>query len=89
VNLGVTLYTLERYEEAVTAYRAALTLRPDDAVVHADLGRSLLRLGQDGEGLHEMQTAVRLDPNLTAERELLNRRLSRDPRGSLTPFASR
>jgi tetratricopeptide (TPR) repeat protein len=89
VNLGVTLYTLERYEEAVAAYRAALALKPDDAVVHADLGRSLLKLEQDGEGLREMQTAVRLDPSLTAERELLNRRLSRDPRGGLTPFASR
>jgi tetratricopeptide (TPR) repeat protein len=89
VNLGVTLYTLERYEEAVAAYRAALALQPEDAVVHADLGRSLLKLDQDGEGLREMQTAVRLDPSLNAEREFLNRKLSRDPRGGLTPFASR
>lgn len=89
VNLGVTLYMLERYEEAVTAYRVALALQPDDAVVHADLGRSLLKLGLDGEGLREMQTAVRLDPSLTPEREILDRRLGRDPRSGPTPFASR
>jgi len=89
VNLAVTLYTLQRYEDAVPAYRAALALNPDDAVVHADLGRSLLKLGQDGEGLRELQVAVRLDPGLTAERDLVNRRLAGDPRGGPTPFAAR
>jgi Flp pilus assembly protein TadD len=89
VNLGVTLYTLERYDEAVVAYRAALALNPADALVHADLGRSLLKVGLDGEGLRELQTAVGLDPSLTAERELVARRLSGDPRGASTPLASR
>lgn len=89
VNLGVTLHVLARYDEAATAYRAALALQADDAGVHADLGRSLLKLGQEGEGLRELQIAVRLDPSLTEEREFLNRKLGRDPRSGPTPFSTR
>jgi cytochrome c-type biogenesis protein CcmH/NrfG len=79
VNLGLAFYSLRRYDEAVPAYRAALGLSPNDAIVHAYLGRSLLSLGHDGEGVRELQTAVRLDPSLTEERDLLGRRVAADP----------
>jgi tetratricopeptide (TPR) repeat protein len=59
----------------VESYRAALALIPDDAATRANLGRSLLHLGRDADGLRELQAAVRLDPSLDEERELLNRRL--------------
>jgi tetratricopeptide (TPR) repeat protein len=75
-NRGVALQTLRRYEEAVAAYRAALALHADDPATRANLGHSLLRLGRDAEGLRELQIAVRLDPNLHEERELLSRRLA-------------
>jgi predicted Zn-dependent protease len=65
----------------VPAYRAALALDPGDAFVHAKLGRSLLKLGRDAEGLQELQVAVRLDSSLTVEREFLVRRVAGDPRG--------
>jgi tetratricopeptide (TPR) repeat protein len=81
VNLGVSLQLLRRYDEAVPAYRAALALDPDDAFVHARLGRSLMSLGRDAEAIEELQVAVRLDPSLTAERDLLSRRVAGDPRG--------
>lgn len=80
VNLGLALYSLRRYEEAVPAYQAALAINPNDAFVHAYLGRSLLSLGRDGEGVRELQTAVRIDPSLTEERDLLGRRVAADPR---------
>lgn len=80
VNLGLALYSLRRYDEAVPAYQAALAINPTDAFVHAYLGRSLLSLGRDGEGVRELQTAVRLDPSLTEERDLLGRRVAADPR---------
>jgi len=72
----VALQTLRRYDEAVAAYRAALALNPDDAATHANLGRSLLSLGRDPEGLRSLQTAVRLDASLEEEREILTRRLA-------------
>ena len=75
-NLGVALQTLRRYDEAVGAYRAALALHLEDAPTHANLGRSLLSLGRDAEGLRALQTAVRLDPSLDEERELVSRRLA-------------
>jgi tetratricopeptide (TPR) repeat protein len=84
VNLGLALYSLRRYDEAVPAYRAALDINPNDAFVHAYLGRSLLSLGRDGEGVRELQTAVRLDPSLTEERDLLGRRVAADP-GAFQP----
>jgi len=75
-NMGVALQTLRRHEEAVVAYRAALALNADDAATHANIGRTLLSLGRDAEGLRELQIAVRLDPTLDEERELLSRRLA-------------
>jgi len=73
----------------VPAYRAALGINPKDAVVHAYLGRSLLSLGRDGEGVRELQTAVRLDPSLDRERQYLDGRFGRDARQGPTPFSVR
>jgi Flp pilus assembly protein TadD len=45
-NLGVALGNAGRHEEAVSAYRRALALRPDYPEAQNNLGISLARLGQ-------------------------------------------
>ena len=55
------------------AFRAALRLRPDFADASNDLGVSLAALGRDGEALTAFETAVRLNPSLTAARDNLSR----------------
>lgn len=81
-------WELERWGDAEASYRQAVALNPGEATSHADLGRLLLKLGREAEGIHELQTAVRLDPTLREERTFLNRRLGRDPRVGPTPFSA-
>ncbi|HEV8586883.1 MAG TPA: tetratricopeptide repeat protein [Methylomirabilota bacterium] len=73
-NYGVTNANLERWPEALAAYRKALVISPNDAKLHANVGWTLIRLGQEAEAERELTIAVRLDPSLKAERNYLDAR---------------
>lgn len=88
-NLGVAARRLHRYEEALAAYSRALAMNPADADTHANVGWTLLEVGREAEGLRELQSAVRLDPNLERERNYLDARFGRDARQGPTPFSVR
>jgi len=88
-NLGVAAHRLQRYEEALAAYSRALAMNPADADTHANVGWILLKVGRETEGLRELQSAVRLDPNLERERSYLDARFGRDARQGPTPFSVR
>lgn len=47
--LGITLRTEGRFDEAITALRAALAVRPDDEDSARDLGNTLIRAGRFDE----------------------------------------
>jgi tetratricopeptide (TPR) repeat protein len=69
-NLGTIRYDQGRLGEAERAYRAALERRPDDAVLHRNLGDALKRLGRSPEDVRaSYRRAV----------ELLERDLSVNP----------
>ncbi len=51
-----------RYEDLVAMSRAALVLDKNDAVARATLGLNLLRIGEEPEGLTQLEAAFRLDP---------------------------
>jgi len=88
-NQGVAAHRLQRYEEALAAYSRALAMNPADADTHANVGWILLKVGREAEGLRELQSAVRLDPNLERERNYLDARFGRDARQGPTPFSVR
>lgn len=88
-NYGVTSANLKRWPDALTAYRRALAISPGDARLHANVGWTLIELGQRTEADRELQTAVRLDPSLQAERAYLNTRYGPDARMGPTPISSR
>ena len=88
-NYGVTNAHLERWPEALAAYRKALAISPNDAKLHANVGWMLIKLGQETEAERELQIALRLDPSLKAERNYLNARYGRDARSGPTPFSTR
>ncbi len=52
------------FEAAVAYWRESLHFRPDDAVLHNDLGEVLARLARPREAVPEFQAALRLDPRL-------------------------
>jgi serine/threonine protein kinase len=49
--LGVALSTLGKHDEAITAYRRAIELKPDFSLAHAHLGIALGRTGQHEEAI--------------------------------------
>ncbi len=73
MDLGNALYALAKsradvsglaiYDRAILAHRLALTLGPDVAAAHYNLGLALLDRGSPQEAAAEFQTAIGLDPD--------------------------
>jgi len=64
-NLGYVLWKLGRLDEAINAERTALKLDDKNTIAHYQLGRFLLRLGQEkdlNEAIAELRKTLQLDP---------------------------
>jgi len=61
--LGVIALQEHRYSEAVERIRRAITLRPDVAMMHSNLGVALKSLGRPQEALVRYQQALVVQPN--------------------------
>jgi Flp pilus assembly protein TadD/mono/diheme cytochrome c family protein len=61
-NLGATLQSMGRLDEALVNLTAAAAARPDDAAPANNLGAALLAAGRSGEALEQFRRAVRLAP---------------------------
>ncbi|MFH1028682.1 MAG: tetratricopeptide repeat protein, partial [Pseudomonadota bacterium] len=57
---GSALHDLNRYDEAVSAYRSALQLDSNMGEAHNNLGNSLMALGRFAEATESFETAARL-----------------------------
>jgi tetratricopeptide (TPR) repeat protein len=62
-DLGSALLDLGRVEEALTQYRKALEIRPDDAMAHHNLGAALSRLGRFDEATAHYRKALEIQPD--------------------------
>ncbi len=62
-NLGVIALLRGRNAEAITAFRQALALQPDNGSSRLLLGSSLLGLRKNAEAVHELRRAATLMPN--------------------------
>ncbi len=60
---GSALHELQRYDEAVCAYRSALRLDPNMGEAHNNLGNSLMALGRFAEATESFEAAARLLPS--------------------------
>ncbi|MGI9061023.1 MAG: protein kinase domain-containing protein [Ktedonobacteraceae bacterium] len=63
VKEGTTLYNLQRYADALTAYEQAIHLDPNNAIACSNKGIALNGLKQYKEALVACDQAIRLDPN--------------------------
>jgi adenylate cyclase len=61
-RLGWTLFANRRHEEAIDAARLAVALGPSSAESHVQLGNILNWSGQPTDGINQIETAMRLNP---------------------------
>jgi tetratricopeptide (TPR) repeat protein len=64
VNLGNTLLSQGRFDEAIDQYREALRLKPNLAEAYANLGVALKNQGKLEDALAQYNRALELDPEL-------------------------
>ena len=79
INLGTTLYQLQRMEESKSVFEAAAALAPNNALVHFNLGCTLDQLGDTSGAIEHLQRAVLLAPHLADAH--LNLALAYESRG--------
>jgi tetratricopeptide (TPR) repeat protein len=61
--IGASLMKLERYDEAIEAYRAAVALQPNSAALHCRLGQAYELVQNLVEARHSHQRALELAPD--------------------------
>jgi tetratricopeptide (TPR) repeat protein len=62
VNLGGTLLSQGRAAESLAVNQRAVKAHPDDALAHAQLGQSYLRLGDLDQAVQHLKRAKEIDP---------------------------
>ena len=79
INLGTTLYQLQRMEESKHSFAAAVGLEPNNALARFNLGCVLDQLGDSQGAIEHLRRAVELAPHLADAH--LNLALVYDQRG--------
>ncbi|HYP08452.1 MAG TPA: tetratricopeptide repeat protein [Bryobacteraceae bacterium] len=64
-QLGLIYMQRRQYENAVESFRRAVSIQPDEADAQLHLGRALRALGQPGEALAHIESALRSDPRVS------------------------
>jgi tetratricopeptide (TPR) repeat protein/tRNA A-37 threonylcarbamoyl transferase component Bud32 len=67
-QLGFSLSSVKKWDEAIGYYRAALAVQPESIVVHNNLGNALSSKGLLDEAIRELRTAIQLDPKFAVAR---------------------
>ncbi|MFC1636349.1 tetratricopeptide repeat protein [Planctomycetota bacterium] len=70
IHLGDACYELEKYEDAIAAYKKAIKLYPNDPVGHYDLAKAYLKIGNKDRAFEEYKILKTPDGRL--EKELFN-----------------
>lgn len=72
IRAGDDLFANGQYEEAITQYRWAVSLEPQNAEGYGRLGQAYLQLGDCEQAIPEFEQALALDPDLeTAQAGLM------------------
>jgi tetratricopeptide (TPR) repeat protein len=64
INLGTTLFQLDRIEEAREQFESAVASEPDNALAEFNLGCALDHLGRSNEAIRHLLRAAQISPSL-------------------------
>lgn len=70
-NLAEILYKQGKIEQAVEIYRRGLLYVPRNSILHCNLGILLNKQGHRRQAIEELNTALKIDPNSTRIRRVL------------------
>ncbi len=87
INLGILLKERDELKKAFELFTQAVSLAPEHADGHANLGALYARLGKKYEAISCYRTALDLDPDLLLSRILLARLAVNIPNSSLRRVA--
>jgi tetratricopeptide (TPR) repeat protein len=65
-NVGITLQTLGRQQEAIPHFEEAIRIKPDDGGTHNNLGFALMMVGRAPEAIPHIEKAIALKPDSAA-----------------------
>ena len=66
-GLGVSLWMVGRYEEAIVALKKSLQERPNDLFIHLTLAVCFISLGREEEARAEAKEVLRIHPKFSLE----------------------
>ena len=66
--LGHAFHSLERYDEAIAAYRRTISRNPDFFYAHLHLAAAYAQLGRMEEAKSEAAQTLRIDPSFSVQR---------------------
>lgn len=88
-NLGLLLAEQGKLEEAISHYKSALAIKPDNVLARANLGTVLAKIPESrAAGIAELREAVRQEPNFSMAHANLAEALAKDPTGIPEALAS-
>jgi tetratricopeptide (TPR) repeat protein len=65
---GIVYRLLERYEEAIAAYKKAISIEPGYLVAHVALATAYALVGREMEAQGEAEEVLRIEPKFSVER---------------------
>ncbi len=68
INFGTSYRMMGQYQEAITQYKKALRIAPNNVIAHIALAATYSLLGSDEEARAEVEEALRLNPKFSLER---------------------
>ena len=71
VNEGATLFLAGKYNEAEIKFKEAISLNPNNAVAHANIGNIYFKRKQFNEAILWLEKALTLDPKIDGVTECL------------------
>jgi tetratricopeptide (TPR) repeat protein len=66
-NLGRPLLLTGRYDEAVSAYKKAIQLGPDNVYARAELAATYIMMGREEEARAEAAEVLRINPKFSLD----------------------